>query len=1313
MENRDLRVKKPQKSRELTSSKFVQKVKAPLINVLILLVLFGGIYFLGPGLSGFFIAEPGIVSYEQDISISAVEDKTEIWSLEQYPEQFELRTVQLSGNYTGDGTFKVYLEGEEGTRYLILDNSAIETETLAGVTGYVVAVNASEEEIEEELVITFEAEEENETEEQGDVIFGEPEEEIIEEVNESEEVLEEVNVTEEINVTEEEAEEEVEEIIEEEIEEEITIDLAYNSDTNFDSNNDGIEDVDGAVDFSVAGSGFNWGVDSSKLCTRWQVYPVGSEEATIVCYGNEACCNFVGLQPYMDDWDDSFVLTYAAHGSDYDNIVSAQVIYADIDTAEIYYSSWDELSARFISEFVAFEDVCAETCLLPSGLDSTSYKLVFEVDSGVLNIDKISYVARNLTQVIEAEEFEFNSDIKNAGNELVEYDIEFEDVDTKQIKKSEQIRQAKGLVIASAPGLSIKEGKYNIRIKPREHPIKSIVVHDVNISSNITEFIDIDDVPEFGDYVEVYAIDPTRFNFTNATVTVTATGNELYKCKDWDFEAQNCQGSWELFKTDLVPGQNYTFTLTPEDPGFAEILITKAIHLDENQNLISDIYDEVYQLDNVWSEPIYENEYVRVTFEEELDSSKDITLYARNNQGLNTNVEVYYFNSTEKITEFPVITDEDYYKIYLTDMQGSQDTFDLKIVNTDSETAYLEFEHIIDPTIVQRYYLRGAGGSGAGLKDKLETTIGGASASWSPTADLQTALFVFDTAYAQNTIIENQSFYLSVWCDKTASLGGDNPDISAYTLYDCDTDNTCTSPAPVQICTATGLSLDCDSTTIIEATSSACIRATNYTMHQGDYLALELTVDSNKASWPRIWYNSSLYPSYINITEFTEEAPDTAAPATVTNLANQSAGYTWIYWNWTNPSDTDFNHTEVWINGTFYANVSAPDNFYNATGLTTDTWYEIQTRTVDNNGNINTTWVNDSAKTLADTTAPTTTQLYPPAGYWNGSSDPYSITFNCSATDNYNLTNISFYITNNQNISFALNQTTDVSGTSAYANWTLSLANGNYTWNCLAYDASGLYDWGDNRTVLINYTTPPITLNITSIQITPDDDGVTPGAQINPLEASNVSVNLIANITNSSAMDACKIRIWNGSGSYTVPTLAIVTGEIQELAGVTICNATWNMSYWRNPGDWNLSVDVNQTDGAKDQENSSYYYNVLTSHSINVSYINFTGVPGQTINSSTAYPLSIKNTGNKVINISINGTDFIGVQFPSYNFSVTNASYSDTELGAYTSITTVYVQITDLDNLAPTSTAYLYFRGTIPAGTKSQTYQNTINIKSD
>jgi parallel beta-helix repeat protein len=102
---------------------------------------------------------------------------------------------------------------------------------------------------------------------------------------------------------------------------------------------------------------------------------------------------------------------------------------------------------------------------------------------------------------------------------------------------------------------------------------------------------------------------------------------------------------------------------------------------------------------------------------------------------------------------------------------------------------------------------------------------------------------------------------------------------------------------------------------------------------------------------------------------------DTISPASVTNLINTSYAKNYINWTWTNPPDPDFNHTELYLNGTFITNIPAPQNYYNATGLLPDTSYELSTRTVDTSGNINQTWKNATASTLplSDTTPPTVT----------------------------------------------------------------------------------------------------------------------------------------------------------------------------------------------------------------------------------------------------------------------------------------------------------------------------------------------------
>jgi len=59
------------------------------------------------------------------------------------------------------------------------------------------------------------------------------------------------------------------------------------------------------------------------------------------------------------------------------------------------------------------------------------------------------------------------------------------------------------------------------------------------------------------------------------------------------------------------------------------IYITAAEHLDSDYTFIEDVYDYVATKDGNFSPVILDGEYVRVSFEVPLDSSKDITIFAR------------------------------------------------------------------------------------------------------------------------------------------------------------------------------------------------------------------------------------------------------------------------------------------------------------------------------------------------------------------------------------------------------------------------------------------------------------------------------------------------------------------------------------------------------------------------------------------------------------------------------------------------------------------------------------------------------------
>jgi hypothetical protein len=149
----------------------------------------------------------------------------------------------------------------------------------------------------------------------------------------------------------------------------------------------------------------------------------------------------------------------------------------------------------------------------------------------------------------------------------------------------------------------------------------------------------------------------------------------------------------------------YTFSLrtsgsvvleeTKESESLAHIRfaieLTKAEHLDANKNLINNIYDQIKDLDGVWSETISSEEYLRITFEQELSSENDITIYPRVING-NPKIEVYEKNNENLLAEFSDLIQEEYNKVLLTNLEATQNTFDLKLVEGE-----LQFDHIIDP----------------------------------------------------------------------------------------------------------------------------------------------------------------------------------------------------------------------------------------------------------------------------------------------------------------------------------------------------------------------------------------------------------------------------------------------------------------------------------------------------------------------------------------------------------------------------------------------------------------------------------------
>jgi hypothetical protein len=127
----------------------------------------------------------------------------------------------------------------------------------------------------------------------------------------------------------------------------------------------------------------------------------------------------------------------------------------------------------------------------------------------------------------------------------------------------------------------------------------------------------------------------------------------------------------------------------------------------------------------------------------------------------------------------------------------------------------------------------------------------------------------------------------------------------------------------------------------------------------------------------------------------------------VTQLLNTTYLPASVTWTWTDPADTDFSHVMVYLNGGFRANVTKGVRSFGATGLMANTAYSISTRTVDSSGNINTTWVNNTARTApgGDTAPPASVTLLRNTTYL-----PASITWTWTDPANADFSHVMVYL---------------------------------------------------------------------------------------------------------------------------------------------------------------------------------------------------------------------------------------------------------------------------------------------------------------
>jgi len=125
-----------------------------------------------------------------------------------------------------------------------------------------------------------------------------------------------------------------------------------------------------------------------------------------------------------------------------------------------------------------------------------------------------------------------------------------------------------------------------------------------------------------------------------------------------------------------------------------------------------------------------------------------------------------------------------------------------------------------------------------------------------------------------------------------------------------------------------------------------------YLNHSNNYEIISLPYKFTEAR------GDTFYDFFFGI----EEESDTTPPSSVTGLTASYVSNESIYWEWTNPVDLDFNHSEIYIEDVFLINTS--DEYLNYSGLTPETNYTIKIWSVDTTGYVNNTDVTNTQTTL-------------------------------------------------------------------------------------------------------------------------------------------------------------------------------------------------------------------------------------------------------------------------------------------------------------------------------------------------------------
>jgi len=1277
----------------------LKRILKYLIPLTILLLVLVGIILFKPAIRGYVIGTE-VASYVDNLNLVVDENKSYEWQLS-HPG--DITTLRVSGSLSKGGTAKVYLQ-YQSKKYLIFDSSQLLTSDLTPITGYAVLEGG-------------ESSENNQSIQNRD----------------------------------------------------ITERLVYNDGSIYDEDNNGIEPIEGVIDYSVKDSIFKWDVNYSNVCTKWEVN--NGENSTFICYGAERCCDFIDLVPSRERWDDSFNLNYGKYGAGLNNTVSAQIVYVDYSLdpsnpyTDIRHSELASLKAIFQPELYSFKESCLETCLL-ANFNHSSYNLIFEIDNATLNIDSISYTIiqpvnvtlENVTILNETliqykvkinEPVKWSKNVKLSGKAAnISFEVPSEALNISVYKVEKGIRTQSEKVLVKADNETARVNLYNeIHKKPKKKENITLIMEErvdeveaeyytegptateEKISANKKRIIVNSEIH----YENILAYTSLKTEAKASLVHLYWLVNNSRIQVNINKYDNNGNGLIDYVEWTVPSLSNQTYELVIE--------ITKAEHLDENREFISDIYNEVYQLDGIWSETIPSEHYVRVTFEKLLDNTRDITLYPRVVSG-NPKIEIYEVHGTKIVAEFFNLTSNEYNKVYLTSLQGSQDVFDLRVVNGS-----VEIDHIIDPAQTVIYYLKNGSTS---YFDTIPPTGGHANTTCNVGANGGdcTYTWVRNESYSQTTNITTAKMTGRIyWNGVSGTSKPDYANIKSVSVINCSSPNCASYSTICQDAPANGY-IDCYNIDTIGCNSTINCTPAAVTLATGQYLGF-IVVAHSKSVDVKVRWNSSTLPAYFNVTEL---PLDTISPNVVLNSPinrTNTSSYN-ISFNFTGTDSSGIKNATLWANfsGTWRANSS------NQTTLTSGTSALINVTNVPEGYFVWNVYVCDNATTpncgfnesnftiRVDRSGPVISFNSPANNTWQNNQQ---VTLRYTAVDP-TLGNCTLY--GNFNGNWQANQTNISITSGSQDSITVTLTNGTYLWNVMCSDNLGNSAFNlTNYTVSVDSIRPDITLNLPANNYNSSVNYT----NFNWTVIDNLDTNLSCNLTINSTVNTSNIGALNNTATnYSVSafkdgvynwnitcwdhannsnTSAMWRFIVDTTAPTTQLNApannTWQTfqsvtlqytpsdGYLKNCtlyGNFNGTWQANQTNttvtsGSKDSitltlTNGTYLWNVLcydftgnsafnsTNYTVSIDSIQ----PGITLNlpangystSDTYINFNWTATDNLDNNLSCNLTinSIVNVSgIASSNSTATNQSVSDFNSGTY------QWNITCIDNASNTNTS--------------------------